>query len=237
MRKAVIGLPAWRSWKNFIRTINSEPHKGFDDMTRETAISRATRHFDDGEFIADLARRVAYRTESQVPESRPHLREYLALELAPAFERLGFKVEIFENPVAAGGPMLLAERIEDPSLTTVFSYGHGDVIRGLADQWRTGLSPWELTQEGSRYYGRGAADNKAQHSINMAALAAVIAERGKLGFNAKFLIETGEEVGSAGLHEFCTQHRNGLLAADVLIASDGPRVAPAQPTLYLGARG
>jgi acetylornithine deacetylase/succinyl-diaminopimelate desuccinylase-like protein len=28
-----------------------------------------------------------------------------------------------------------------------------------------------------------------------------------------------------------------LLAADVLIASDGPRVAPAQPTLYLGARG
>src|SRR6516165_3021362 len=47
----------------------------------------------------------------------------------------------------------------------------------------------------------------------------------------------GEEVGSAGLHELCAQHRNGLLAADVLIASDGPRVAPAQPTIYLGARG
>src|SRR4051812_34687716 len=42
-------------------------------MTREAAISRATRHFDEGEFISDLARRVAIRTESQVPESRAQL--------------------------------------------------------------------------------------------------------------------------------------------------------------------
>ena len=34
-------------------------------MTRESAISRATRHFDEGKFIADLTRRVAIRTESQ----------------------------------------------------------------------------------------------------------------------------------------------------------------------------
>ncbi|HEX3172108.1 MAG TPA: M20/M25/M40 family metallo-hydrolase, partial [Burkholderiales bacterium] len=205
-------------------------------MTRESAISRATRHFDDGEFIADLARRVAYRTESQVPESRPHLGAYLAQELGPAFERIGFKVQVFENPVAGGGPLLLAERLEDPGLPTVLSYGHGDVIRGLADQWRTGLSPWELKQEGGRYYGRGSADNKAQHSINMAALATVIAERGKLGFNAKFLIETGEEVGSPGLQQFC-ERESCRLKADVLIASDGPRLSEHRPTIYLGSRG
>src|SRR5476649_1708613 len=189
-------------------------------MTRESAISRATRHFDEGAFIADLARRVAYRTESQVPESRPHLTEYLVQEIGPSFERLGFKVEICDNPVAGGGPLLVAERIEDANLPTVLSYGHGDVIRGLAEQWRTGLAPWELKQEGSRYYGRGSADNKAQHSINIAALATVIAERGKLGFNAKFLVETGEEVGSPGLQEFCTREA-ARLKADVLIASDG----------------
>ena len=205
-------------------------------MTRESAVSRATRHFDDGTFIADLARRIAYRTESQVAESRRYLGEYLAQQLGPAFERIGFKVEIFENPVAAGGPMLLAERIEDPDLPTVLSYGHGDVIRGLADQWRKGLSPWVLKQEGDRYYGRGSADNKAQHSINMAALATVIAERGKLGFNAKFLIETGEEVGSPGLQEFCTRE-SPRLKADVLIASDGPRLSAKRPTIYLGSRG
>ena len=205
-------------------------------MTRESAISRATRHFDEGAFIADLARRVAYRTESQVPESRPHLAAYLVQELGPAFERIGFTVEVCENPVADGGPLLVAERIEDANLPTVLSYGHGDVIRGLEGQWRAGLSPWELKQEGGRYYGRGAADNKAQHSINIAALASVIAERGRLGFNAKFLIETGEEVGSPGLQAFCARERTRL-KADVLIASDGPRLSAQRPTIYLGSRG
>ena len=205
-------------------------------MTRESAISRATRHFDDGAFIADLARRVAYRTESQVAESRPQLAAYLVEELAPSFERIGFKVEVCENPVPGGGPLLVAERIEDENLPTVLSYGHGDVIRGLAEQWRAGFSPWELKQEGSRYYGRGSADNKGQHSINIAALASVIAERGKLGFNAKFLIETGEEVGSPGLQEFCARERTRL-KADVLIASDGPRLSARRPTIYLGSRG
>ena len=33
------------------------------------------------------------------------------------------------------------------------------------------------------------------------------------------------------------QHKQGLLHADLLIASDGPRIAPDRPTLFLGARG
>jgi acetylornithine deacetylase/succinyl-diaminopimelate desuccinylase-like protein len=205
-------------------------------MTRESAISRATRHFDEGQFIRDLTRRVAIRTESQVPESRPFMDVYLEEEIAPAFNRMGFKVEILPNPVAGVGPILLAERIEDPGLPTVLTYGHGDVIRGLEGQWREGLSPWILKQDGERYYGRGSADNKAQHSINMAALETVIAERGRLGFNAKFMLETGEELSSPGLREFCEQHRERL-KADVLIASDGPRLAAKRPTLYLGSRG
>ena len=205
-------------------------------MTRESAISRATHHFDSGEFIEDLTRRVAIRTESQVPESRPYMDVYLKQEIAPAFERMGFAVEILPNPVAGVGPILLAERIEDPQLPTVLTYGHGDVIRGLDEQWREGLSPWTLKQEGDRYYGRGSADNKAQHSINMAALASVIEERGRLGFNAKFMLETGEELSSPGLRAFCEEHR-GRLKADVLIASDGPRLAAKRPTIYLGSRG
>jgi acetylornithine deacetylase/succinyl-diaminopimelate desuccinylase-like protein len=205
-------------------------------MTRESAISRATRHFDEGRFIEDLARRVAIRTESQVPESRQFLDDYLNQEIAPAFERMGFKSEILPNPVEGVGPILLAERIEGANLPTVLMYGHGDVIRGLDEQWRAGIAPWLLKQEGERYYGRGTADNKGQHSINMAALETVLAERGKLGFNVKFMLETGEELGSPGLREFCEQHKSRL-KADVLIASDGPRLAAKRPTLYLGSRG
>lgn len=205
-------------------------------MTRESAISRVTRYFDEGRFIEHLARRVAIRSESQVPEGRPFLDVYLREEITPAFRDMGFNVEILPNPVAGIGPILLAERIEDRSRRTALLYGHGDVTRGLDSQWREGLSPWVLKQDGERFYGRGSADNKAQHSINMAALAAVIAERGQLGFNAKFLLETGEELGSPGLHAFCERHRERL-GADVLIASDGPRVAAKRPTLYLGSRG
>ena len=205
-------------------------------MSRESALGRAARHFDDGAFIADLARRVAIRTESQVAESRPFLSDYLTSEIGPAFERMGFAVEICANPVAEGGPFLVASRIEDPRQPTMLCYGHADVIRGLAGQWSSGRSPWTLARDGDRYYGRGTADNKAQHSVNMAALATVIGERGCLGFNAKFLLETGEEIGSPGLAEFCARER-GRLCADVLIASDGPRLSAPRPTIYLGSRG
>src|SRR3546814_8310135 len=97
-------------------------------------------------------------------------------------------------------PFLFAERREAGAKKTLFSYGHGDVIRGQDAQWRSGISPWALVQEGEKLFGRGTADNKGQHTVNIAALAAVLKARGgKLGFNVVLLIETGEEVGSPGL--------------------------------------
>jgi acetylornithine deacetylase/succinyl-diaminopimelate desuccinylase-like protein len=106
----------------------------------------------------------------------------------------------------------------------------------MEGKWRDGLSPWTLTRDGDRLYGRGTADNKGQHSINITALGAVIETRGRLGFNCKFLIETGEEIGSPGLREFCVLERERL-RADVLIGSDGPRVGADRPTIFLGTRG
>ena len=205
-------------------------------MTRESAISSATRYFDEGRLIEDIARRVAIRSESQIPESRPFLRQYLEAEIAPALTAMDFAVEVFDNPVEGGGPILVGSRIEDPGLPTMLTYGHGDVIRGLDSQWRTGLDPWLLKSEDSRFYGRGTADNKGQHSINMAALATVLRERGRLGFNVKFLMETSEELGSPGLRAFCERERERL-RADVFIASDGPRLNAHRPTIYLGSRG
>jgi len=205
-------------------------------MSRGQAIAQAERYFDEGGFFADLARRVAIKTESQNPARRAELTAYLETEMRPYLERLGFRCGVHANPSAKGGPFLIAERIEDAALTTLFSYGHGDVIRGQEEQWRAGLDPWVLKREGERIYGRGSADNKGQHTINLAALAGVLQTRGRLGFNVKLLIETGEETGSPGLKKFCEQNKERL-AADVLIASDGPRLQPARPTLFLGTRG
>ena len=205
--------------------------------TRENAITAIERYFDEGRFLADLGRRVAIPTESQNPDRAASLAEYLDGEMTESLEAMGFTCEVFPNPAPGRGPFLIGTRIEDPSLTTVLTYGHADVIRGQDASWREGLAPWKVTVEGDRIYGRGTADNKGQHTINLAALDTVMRARGgKLGFNLKILLETGEEVGSPGLKAFCESQKEKL-RADVLIASDGPRLRPEQPTLYLGTRG
>ena len=205
-------------------------------MSRSAAIAAVEKYFDTGGFLADLARRVAIPTESQNPARAPDLRAYLETEMAESLARIGATSKIFPNPRGTGGPFLVAELIEDPKRPTVLLYGHGDVIRGQDAEWRSGLGPWTVKQDGERIYGRGTADNKGQHTINLAAIEAVLRTRGKLGFNLKVLIETGEETGSPGLKEFCEQNK-ALLAADALIASDGPRLQPQRPTIYLGTRG
>ncbi len=183
-----------------------------------------------------LARRVAYRTESQNPERATELRRYLTDEIGPSLAELGFTWNLWDNPVAGAPPMLFAERIEDRLATTMLTYGHGDVVLGYDAQWTKAGSPWVLEERGNRWYGRGTADNKGQHSIIIAALAKVLATRGALGFNVKCLIEMGEEVGSPGLRMICESHKSEL-AADVFIASDGPRLRTDTPTLFLGSRG
>src|SRR5262245_29758588 len=206
--------------------------------TRAGAVGRARTYVESGAFETELARRVAFKTESQkLPATLPELRRYLDEEMTPAFTRMGFTTRIYDNPLPGQGPILLATYVEDAALPTVLGYGHGDVIRGLEDQWTKGKDPWVTARDGDRLYGRGTADNKGQHTLNMAALEAVRAERGgRLGFNVKFIIEMGEESGSKGLAELVAANK-AAFAADVLIASDGPRVKPERPTMTLGCRG
>src|SRR5882762_6404810 len=205
--------------------------------TRDGAIGRAEKYFDDGGFLAELQRRVAIPTTSQEQDSMPALQQYVSGEMTDSLEKLGYDCTVSPNPRTEYGPFLIARRVEDPAKPTVLTYGHGDVIRGQEEQWRQGLSPWKIVIEGDRWYGRGTADNKGQHTINIAALAQVLEARGGiLGFNVKVILEMGEETGSPGLAAVCAQHRDAL-KADVFIASDGPRVSASRPTLFLGSRG
>ncbi|WP_288442914.1 M20 family metallopeptidase [uncultured Pantoea sp.] len=206
-------------------------------MTAQQAVQQATAYFDSGEFQRILARRVAWRTESQRDDRDAALQDYLQQEIAPQLQALGFTLQLIDNPHAAGRPFLVAVRMEDPALPTLLSYGHGDVVFGDDENWRSGLSPWQLVEEGDRWYGRGSADNKGQHCVNLAALEQVYQARGgRLGFNCKWLFEMGEEVSSPGLAQLC-QQQAGLLQADLFIASDGPRLNAVRPTLFLGSRG
>src|SRR5258706_9658172 len=111
-------------------------------MTRQNAIDHVSAYFDSGKFRADLSRRIALRTESQLEDAAATLRKYLSGEIASTLDAMGFTSEIVENPIAGMPPMLLAERIEDPQLPGVLLYGHGDVINGDASNWTDGRSPW-----------------------------------------------------------------------------------------------
>jgi acetylornithine deacetylase/succinyl-diaminopimelate desuccinylase-like protein len=203
--------------------------------SRADVVRAALDWFDAGHFLDELRRRIAHRTESQRIDAREELLAYLEQEIGPSLAALGFTWRLLDNP-RGDVPFLFAERREHADRPTVLTYGHGDVVQGYDAQWRTGLSPWKVVVEGDRWYGRGTADNKGQHTINIAALARVLAARGELGFNVKVILEMGEEMGSPGLRAVCERER-GVLSADVLIASDGPRLAANRPTLFLGSRG
>ena len=207
-------------------------------MSRDAAIAHASAYFDQGTFQSDLSTLVAYQSESQNPEeaARAESLRYLQTAILPRLTAMGITCEIIANPDPRGGPLLIGERHEGDALATVLTYGHGDTVLGQESMWRDGLTPWTLTEEGDRLYGRGVADNKAQHLINIAALESILATRGALGFNLRVVIEMSEEMGSLGLREVFETYRDRL-TADVLIASDGPRLQPDVPTMFMGSRG
>ena len=97
-------------------------------MSRLSSVARVERFFDDGGFFTELARRVAIRTESQEPASRPALQRDLVDEMTPSLNTLGFECRVFDNPDPRGGPLLVARRFEGEGSTRL-SYGHGDVVR------------------------------------------------------------------------------------------------------------
>lgn len=205
-------------------------------MSRESAITRAEHFFDNGSFFELLAGRIAHPTGSQNKDVKIEMRTYLTEEIMPYLENLDFSCRIVENPVEPCAPFLIGRRIEDERLPTILTYGHGDTVPGMEENWRQGFSPWKLAKDGDRWYGRGTADNKGQHTINLAALGCLLEEQGNLGFNVNVLMEMGEELGSPGVHEICSQEKNSL-KADALIASDGPRIDPDTPTIFGGSRG
>jgi len=73
-------------------SIESHSPTGTSEMTgkRQGAIQKSDNYINQGEFEAELAQRVAYKTESQKTDNVDHLTTYLHENLVPAFERMGF---------------------------------------------------------------------------------------------------------------------------------------------------
>jgi acetylornithine deacetylase/succinyl-diaminopimelate desuccinylase-like protein len=204
--------------------------------TLEQALKLSKKLFVDGIFFEQLRNLVQIVTDSKNSRCAEDLVVYYTRGLSNILTELGIQTEIVENPIKNSPPFLIGSRMESPELKTILLYGHGDTVPLQEGQWNDGISPSDLKIIDDKIYGRGVADNKGQHLINLLALHSVLRTRTKLGFNLKIIFEMGEEIGSPGLYEFCEAYKEYFIS-DVLIASDGPRVAIDVPTIFLGSRG
>lgn len=136
----------------------------------------------------------------------------------------------------AGHPLVYGEWLGAPGKPTVLFYGHYDVQPvDPIELWRH--PPFEPAVEGDKLVARGATDDKGQSYTHVKAAGAMLAERGKLPVNVKFLVEGEEEAGGQAIDEYVRRDGGKRLAADCVVISDTSLYAPGQPSLIYGLKG
>ena len=134
-----------------------------------------------------------------------------------------------------GHPVVRGEWLGAPGAPTVLVYGHYDVQpTGQEAEWLS--PPFRLTIDGDIARGRGVSDDKGPVLLVVAMLQAVIAQRGALPLNVKFLIEGEEEIGSPHLPGYVRQHAREL-ACDLVISADGAQWRPDEPSISVASKG
>lgn len=183
------------------------------------------RHLDE---LLDFLRIPSVSTDSNQQGEVRRAAEFVADKLAG----LGFEARLFETP---RHPVVVAHYRSSDNAPTVLIYGHYDVQppEPLA-LWTS--PPFEPVVENGLIVARGASDDKGQLYAHIKGAEALLATTGTLPVNLTFLIEGEEEIGSPNLTSFIEAHRE-LLAADIVLISDGAMVAPDTPTITYGLRG
>jgi acetylornithine deacetylase/succinyl-diaminopimelate desuccinylase-like protein len=135
-----------------------------------------------------------------------------------------------------GHPLVYGEWLGAPGKPTVLFYGHYDVQPvDPVELWRH--PPFEPTVEGDKLVARGATDDKGQSYSHVKAVAATLAERGKLPVNVKFLIEGEEEAGGHAIDKYVREDGGRRLSCDCVMISDSSLFGPGQPALIYGLKG
>jgi acetylornithine deacetylase/succinyl-diaminopimelate desuccinylase-like protein len=148
-------------------------------------------------------------------------------------EEAGLAAELVST---ARNPLVFGEWTGAPGKPTLLFYGHYDVQPpDPLEEWRN--PPFEPTVEGDLLVARGATDDKGQSFAHLKAVGAMLAERGELPVNVKFLVEGEEESGGESIDHYVRQDGGQRLACDAVIVSDSSMYAPGQPSLLYGLKG
>jgi acetylornithine deacetylase/succinyl-diaminopimelate desuccinylase-like protein len=208
------------------------------------AITARARPIVDG--LADFLR---LDTVSQKPDRVRAGAEWLIR----AMQAHGLEARIMET---GGNPAVYGSLPVPGAARTVLIYCHYDVKPAPPAGWLQ-ASPFEPvlradTAEGApavaldavadealprhRLYGRGASDDKGPIWAHLTAVELMRARGITPRVEVKFIFDGEEEMGSQHFGAFTEQHRD-LLAADLVLVTDGPKDASGRPTVAFGARG
>ncbi len=155
--------------------------------------------------------------------------EWLAAALTDA------GIEHAEVSETAGHPVVYADWLRAPDAPTVIVYGHYDVQPAdPLDLWTS--PPFEPVVVDGRMLGRGAADDKGQIHAHLSAAAGLLATRGSLPVNVRYVFEGEEESSSPSLDAWLEANRERL-AADAVIISDTGFFEGNIPSLTVSLRG
>ncbi len=153
--------------------------------------------------------------------------------LADALTEAGLEhAEVCET---GGHPVVYADWLHAEGAPTVLIYGHYDVqpVDPL-DLWTS--PPFEPVIEGDRLLARGAADDKGHIHAHVMAAQALLATRGSLPVNVKYMFEGEEELGSVSLDRWLTANAERL-AADAVVISDTGFFEGNVPAITISLRG
>ena len=185
-----------------------------------------------GRARTDLAELVAIPSVADPRQYPPEECARAARWVLDAFKAVGFS-DAHLSETADGSQAVVGSRpCAVPEAPTVLLYAHYDVQPPLDDAaWRT--PPFELTEVGERWYGRGTADCKGNIVMHLTALRALGDE---VPVNLKLVVEGSEEQGTGGLEDFVPKNAE-LLRADAILVCDTGNAAVGAPAATVSLRG
>jgi acetylornithine deacetylase/succinyl-diaminopimelate desuccinylase-like protein len=144
-------------------------------------------------------------------------------------------VEHVEVAKTGSHPIVYGDWLHADGAPTVIVYCHYDVqpVDPL-DLWDS--PPFEPVVVGDRILARGSADDKGQLHLHLRATQAILATRGGLPVNLKFVFEGDEESNAIHLEQWLTANRSRL-SADFALISDTGFFEGNLPAITVGLRG
>jgi acetylornithine deacetylase/succinyl-diaminopimelate desuccinylase-like protein len=204
-------------------------------MTATSAPDTALEAYLDANRDRRLASYMEFLRIPSISALSSHASDCRAAAAFVADELRATGVEHVEVAETGGLPIVYGDWLHAEGAPRVIVYGHYDVqpVDPL-DLWHS--PPFEPVVRDGRMLARGAADDKGQVHMHLRATEALLATRGRLPVNLRFVFEGEEESASPNFASWLDANRDQL-AADVVVISDTGFFEGNLPAITLGLRG